>query len=73
MFCTHDWAPRTGMDSGSSCMLCGRVSAKECLPGSGLSSGELLPRSASRIDPAIPTPVSPRSFFDRLLGSYPTR
>ena len=73
MFCTHDWAPRTGMDSGSSGMLCGRVSAKECLPGSGLSSGELLPLSASRIDTAIPAPVLQRSFLDRLLNIHPTR
>lgn len=47
MFCSHDWAPRTGMDSGSYCLRCSAVSDKECIPGSGLSEGRLGPLSYS--------------------------
>ena len=41
LFCSHDWAPRTGMDSGSYCQRCSAVSDKECITGSGLSEGRL--------------------------------
>lgn len=41
IFCNHDWAPRTGMDSGSYCTKCSTTTDRECLPGSGLTQGRL--------------------------------
>lgn len=79
MFCSHDWEPRTGMDSGSVCAHCGKVSDRECIPGSGLGTGELLPRGSVYIPPHMACEITPgrpqekRSFLDRLLGIYPTR
>lgn len=47
LFCSHDWAPRSGMDSGSYCVKCFSTCARECTPGSGFSAGTLLPRDAT--------------------------
>lgn len=41
LFCNHDWAPRSGMDSGSYCVKCFSVSNKETILGSGLNNGKL--------------------------------
>lgn len=40
IFCNHDWHPRTGMDSGSVCLKCGKISHKECITYP-LSNGKL--------------------------------
>lgn len=45
LFCDHDWQPRTGMDSGSHCSKCNKISNKEVSsPSSGLSNGSLQTR-----------------------------
>lgn len=44
LFCDHDWAPRTGMDSGSYCQKCGATSSREYRSGGALSNGELAPK-----------------------------
>lgn len=42
LFCDHDWQPRTGMDSGSHCSKCNKLSDREVSsPSSGLSNGSL--------------------------------
>jgi hypothetical protein len=43
MFCNHDWTPRTGMDSGSFCSQCGKITEKEIniSLSSGLNNGTL--------------------------------
>lgn len=43
IFCTHEWVARSGMDSGSICEKCGKITAKETAENSnsGLSSGVL--------------------------------
>lgn len=47
MFCSHHWEPRGGFDSGSYCLNCRKISARECTPHSGLSPDGLLPKSAA--------------------------
>lgn len=72
IFCSHDWEPRIGMDSGSMCCHCGRISERECIPSTGLGTGELLPRGAvySR-EHGVTSQEAPRErgFFQRLFGS----
>ena len=43
IFCNHDWATKTGMDSGSYCTKCSSVSNKEVdiSKSSGLNDGVL--------------------------------
>lgn len=43
LFCNHDWAPKTGMDSGSYCSKCGKSSEKEISisESGGLNAGKL--------------------------------
>ncbi len=67
MFCSHDWAPRTGMDSGSYCQRCSTVSDKECIPGSGLSEGRLGKDSYRAPHPSAPTK---RSYVSRLRQAF---
>ena len=44
MFCDHDYISRTGMDSGSMCTKCGKMSDKEIdrSRSGGLNNGQLL-------------------------------
>ena len=63
MFCNHDWAPRTGMDSGSYCLHCFATTTKECIPGSGLSSGVLLTHKDAPPKPPL---------FKRLMQVFQT-
>ena len=48
LFCDHDWQSRTGMDSGSYCTKCKKISSREVdvNKSSGLNNGTL----ESRID-----------------------
>lgn len=43
IFCDHDWQPKTGMDSGSSCTKCGATTNKEfdINKSGGLQNGSL--------------------------------
>lgn len=66
MFCSHDWSPRTGMDSGSYCQRCSAVSDKDCIPGSGLSEGRL---GASSYSP-VPEKKAPQSFASRIQRAF---
>lgn len=67
MFCSHDWAPRTGMDSGSCCQRCSAVSDKDCIPGSGLSEGRLGKDSYRASQPTAPTKSS---YVSRLRQAF---
>lgn len=54
MFCSHDWASRSGMDSGSYCTKCYKISEREVdrSKSGGLNDGVLEQKE---------------SFFTRLL------
>lgn len=49
LFCNHDWAPKTGMDSGSYCTQCGKSSEKEIdiSKSGGLNNGILQDKISS--------------------------
>lgn len=78
MLCSHDWQPRSGMDSGSQCCICGKVSALECTPSSGLVKGSLRPAREACDRTKEPTliatgTVKSKSWVHNILGHYPTR
>lgn len=76
MLCSHDWQPRSGMDSGSQCCLCGKVSALESTPASGLVNGKLRPPRDACDRKTAPTIlatglIKPKSWVHKILGHYP--